>query len=81
MLILKLFEEQTDLTIAFPNMCVREKNHIFNKTILNTLSNFTSHEILTCEGKAPPWFNKTMKGIIQEKRKFKYFMFDHILIH
>lgn len=43
------------------------KVNIFNNTILNILSNFISHEILTCDDKDP--FNKKIKGIIQEKKK------------
>ena len=52
---------------AFSNTSVNEKVNIFNNTILNILSNFIPHEILTCDDKDPPWFNKKIKGIIQEK--------------
>ena len=48
-------------------MSVNEKVNIFNKTILNILINFIPHEIITCDDKDPPWFNKKIKGIIQEK--------------
>ena len=51
---------------VFSNMSVNEKVNIFNNTILNILSNFISHEILTCDDKDP--FNKKIKGIIQEKK-------------
>ena len=54
-------------TRAFSNTSVIEKVDIFNNTILNILSNFVRHEILTCNDKDPPWFNKNIKGIIQEK--------------
>ena len=54
-------------TRAFSNTSVNEKVNIFNNTILNILSNFIPHEILTCDDKDPPWFNKKIKGIIQEK--------------
>ena len=36
-------------------------------TILNILSNFIPHEILTCDEKDSPWFNKKLKEIIQEQ--------------
>ena len=54
-------------TRAFPNTSVNEKVNIFNNTILNILSNFITHEILTCDDKDPPWFKEKVKGIIQEK--------------
>ena len=56
-------------TRAFPNTSVNEKVNISNNTILNILSNFIPHEILTCGDKDPPWSNKKIKGIIQEKNK------------
>ena len=61
----------TDLTgKVFSNMSVNEKVIIFNNTILNILSNFISHEILTCDDKDP--FNKKIKGIIQEKKNHTF---------
>ena len=54
-------------TIVFSNASVNEKVNIFNNFILNILSNFIPHDILTCDDKDPPWFNKKIKGIIQEK--------------
>ena len=48
-------------------MSVNEKVNIFNNTILNILSNFIPHDILICDDKDPPWFNKKITGIIQEK--------------
>ena len=61
----------TDLTgKVFSNMSVNEKVNIFNNTILNILSNFISHEIITCDDKDP--FNKKIKGIIQEKKNHTF---------
>ena len=40
---------------------------LFNKSIKNILSNFIPHETITCDDKNPPWFNKNMKQLIQEK--------------
>ena len=54
-------------TRVFSNTSVNEKVNIFNKTILNILSNFIPHEMLTCDDEDPLWFNKKIKGIIQEK--------------
>ena len=53
-------------TRALSNTSVNEKFNIFNNTILNIVSNFIPHEILTCDNKDPPWFKKKIKGIIQE---------------
>ena len=54
---------------AFVNINVNEKVFILNKTIVNILSNFIPHEILTIDDKDPPWFIKKIKNIIQEKNK------------
>ena len=56
-------------TRAFSNTSFNEKVDIFNNTILNILSNFIAHEILTYDDKDPLWFNKKIKGIIHEKKK------------
>ena len=52
---------------AFSNISVNEKVDIFNRTILNILSNFIPHEIIVCDDKDPPWFNNRIKTLIQEK--------------
>ena len=53
---------------AFLNTNVNEKVSIFNSTILNILSNFVPHEKIVCDDKDPPWFNRTIKSLIQEKK-------------
>ena len=40
---------------------------IFNSTILNIFSNFILHISVVCDGKDPPWFNKKIRALIQEK--------------
>ena len=40
---------------------------IFNKTIKNILSNYIPHETIICDDNDPPWFNKNIKQLIQEK--------------
>ena len=52
---------------AFSNTNVNEKVNIFNRTILNILSNFTPHETIACNDKDPTWFNNRMKTLIHEK--------------
>ena len=54
-------------------MSVNEKVNIFNKTILNILNNFIPHEILTCDDKDPPWFNKKNKRNKSGKSAFKVY--------
>ena len=49
---------------AFANKHVDEKVLIFNKTVLNFLSNFIPHEVIVCD---PPWFNRKIKSLINEK--------------
>ena len=39
---------------------------VFNRTMLNILKNFVSHETIECYDKDPPWFNKRIKSLIQE---------------
>ena len=49
-----------------------EKVDIFNRTILNILSTFISHETFVCNDKDPPWFNNRIKTLIQEKKNATY---------
>ena len=40
---------------------------IFNSSILKFLSTFIPHEFVVCDDKGPPWFNKKIRALIQEK--------------
>ena len=62
---------------AFSNTNVNEKVDIFNRTILNILSNFIPHEIIVCGDEDPPWFNNRIKTLIQEKNA-AYEIYRHI---
>ena len=53
---------------AFLNTNVNEKVSIFSSTILNILSNFIPDETIVCDDKDPPWFNRTIKSLIKEKK-------------
>ena len=55
---------------AFFNTNVNEKVFFFSNTILNILSNFIPHETIVCDDKDPPWFNRAIKSLIQEKDTF-----------
>ena len=48
-------------------MSVNEKVNIFNRTILNILSNVTPHQIIVCDYKDPSWFNNRIKTLFEEK--------------
>ena len=50
---------------VFLNTNVNEK--VDNSTILNILSNFIPHEFVVCDDKDPPWFDKKIRALIQEK--------------
>ena len=52
---------------AFANKHVDEKVLIFNKTVLNILSNFIPHEVIVCNDKNLPWFNGKIKSLINKK--------------
>ena len=53
---------------AFLNTNVNEKVSIFTSPVMNILSNFIPHKTIVCDDKDPPWFNKAIKSLIQEKR-------------
>ena len=40
---------------------------IFNKTVLNVLSNFIPHKVIFCDDKDPLWFNGKIKSLFNEK--------------
>ena len=61
---------------AFSNTNVNEKVDIFNRTILNILSNFIPNETIVCNDKDPPWFNNRIKNLIKEKNA-TYKIFRH----
>ena len=54
---------------TFSNTNVNEKVCIFNKSVLNVLSNFIPHQTTLCDDKDPPWFNYRIKSLLQDKNK------------
>ena len=54
---------------AFANKHADETVLIFNKTILNVLSNFFPHEVIVCDDKDPPCFNRKIKSLFNEKHR------------
>ena len=55
---------------AFSNTNVNKKVDIFNRTILNILSNFIPRKTIVCNDKDPPWFNNRIKTLIKDIRFF-----------
>ena len=53
------------------NTSINEKVSISNKTILNVLNNYIPHEMITCDGKDPPWFTSRIKYLIESKNKLR----------
>ena len=51
------------------NTNVNERVSIFSNAMLNILSNFIPYETIICDDKDPPWFNRAIKFLIQEKKK------------
>ena len=43
--------------------------HLFSITIKNTLHNFISHEIITCDDRDPPWIDSSINRLIKNKNK------------
>ena len=53
---------------AFFNTNVEKKVSIFSNTIKSILTNFITHQIIICDDKDRPWFNKTIIFLVQEKK-------------
>ena len=54
---------------AFSNTNVYKKVCIFNKSVLNVLSNFVPYETILCDVKDSPWFNSRIKSLLPVKNK------------
>ena len=54
---------------AFSNTNVYKKVRIFNKSVLNVLSNFVPYETILCDVKDSPWFNSRIKSLLPVKNK------------
>lgn len=52
---------------AFSNTSVNGKVCIFNKFVLNILSNLIPHNTILCHDKDPLWFNSRIKSLLQVK--------------
>ena len=47
----------------------------FNEVFLNIIANYIPNEIILCDDRDPPWFNKHIKSLINNtNRIFKSFM-------
>ena len=61
------WQREFDCQRAFLNTNVDEKVGIFAKTVFNIISNFIPYETILCNEKDPPWFNKKIRTLIEEK--------------
>ena len=63
----------------FAHKHVDEKLSIFNKTVINILSNCIIHEVIVCDDKDPPWSNGKIKLLLNEKITTynAYFSYKH----
>ena len=52
---------------ALSNVSVDKKVCYFTKTLINVIHNFIPHERVVCEDRDPPWINKEIKKLINEK--------------
>ena len=43
--------------------------NLFNKTIKNIIPNNISHETVTCDDRDPPWINKDITELIDDKNQ------------
>ena len=53
---------------AFLNINVNGNVYIFSNTILNIPRILIPHETIVCGNKDPPWFNRAIRSLIQEKK-------------
>ena len=42
---------------------------VFNKSVLNVLSNFIPHETILCNDKDPLWFNSQVESLLHARNK------------
>ena len=54
---------------SFFNTNVNKKVCIFNKSVLDVLSNFIPQEDMLYDGENPWWFNSRIKSLLQVKNK------------
>ena len=55
---------------AFLSVDVNTKVLLFNETILNIISNFIPHEIVTCNDRGPLWMTRLIIKAIKDKNLF-----------
>lgn len=60
-------EFNLDRTVV--NINVNENGAVSRNTIMNILNNLIPYETIVCDVKDPPWFNKKIKPLIQEKKR------------
>ena len=61
--------DQFPWAMRLTNIDVNERVNLFNKTIKNIILNYIPRETITCHDSDPPWINKDIKELIQEKNQ------------
>ena len=62
--------KKLDFEKAFLNAGVNKKVLLFNEAVINIMHNFILHEIVTCDGRDPPWMTRLIKKAIKGKNLF-----------
>ena len=59
--------DQFDWLRTLSNVNVDEKVYFLTKTLLNIIQNFVPHETIVWDERDPPWINKEIKKLMNEK--------------
>ena len=49
--------------------CVNDQVLLFNKTLLNIMSNFIPNKLVIFDDREPPWFDRKIKNLIKYKNQ------------
>ena len=53
----------------FPNINLNEQVQLFTQTFQNIISNYISHETITCDDRNPPWIDEKIKKLVLHKNR------------
>ena len=56
-----------DWEFSLNNIDINEQVSIFNKRIMNIMSNCVPNELITCDDRDPPWMNRYIKISLLQK--------------
>ena len=61
--------ESVNWKLMFSNKSVLKQVSIFNETLMNIFSNFTTNKLVTFDDRDPPWMNDFVKSKIKWKNQ------------